>query len=49
MDRGRRESKRFTPSGWAERLIPVLLIGLLLALVVTILVVLLSVFGFTPT
>lgn len=48
MARDKRESKRFTPTGWVERLVPLLLIVLLLALVATILVVLLSVFGLTP-
>lgn len=48
MVRGKRESKRFAPSRWAERLVPLILIVLLLALAVTILVVLLSLFGLTP-
>ena len=46
-DRGQDPSKRFQPSTWTERLVPVLLIALLLVLVATIALVLVSVFGMT--
>jgi hypothetical protein len=44
-----KRSKRFIPSKWMERLVPVLLVLLLVALVGTILVVVLSVLGLMPT
>ena len=43
-----KRSKRFVPSKWMERLVPVLLVLLLVVLVVTILVVVLSVIGLMP-
>ena len=48
MMAGKRPSKRFIPSAWMDRLIPVLLGLLAIALVVTLVVVLLAVFGLTP-
>jgi hypothetical protein len=41
-------SKRFNPSVWSERLIPLVLILLALGLVATIAVVILSILGLTP-
>jgi len=41
-------SKRFTPSQWTARLMPVLLAILLFGLVATMAVVILSVLGITP-
>ena len=41
-------SKRFDPSGWSSRLVPVLLALLLLGLIATLVVILLSVLGLTP-
>lgn len=43
-----RPSKRFDPSTWSERIVPVLLGLLLLALVITLVIVGLSVLGLTP-
>ena len=43
-----RPSKRFDPSAWSERIVPVLLVLLLLALVVTLIIIGLSILGFTP-
>jgi hypothetical protein len=43
-----RKSRRFKPSAWSERLVPVLLAVLLLGLVATLVVVGLSVAGITP-
>ena len=43
-----RRSRRFKPSAWSERLVPVLLAILLLGLVATLVVVGLSVAGITP-
>jgi uncharacterized membrane protein len=43
-----RHSKRFRPSAWSERLVPVLLAILLLGLIVTLVVIILSVLGLTP-
>jgi len=42
-----RPSKRFTPSKWSEYLVPVVLIFLLLALVATLMLIFLSLFGLT--
>ena len=44
----KRQSKRFNPSRWSERLVPVLLAVLLLALVATLALIVLSVLGLTP-
>jgi hypothetical protein len=44
----KRPSKRFTPSAWTERLVPILLALLALALLATLVVVFLSVLGVTP-
>ena len=41
-------SKRFTPSAWTERLVPILLFLLVLTLLVTLVVIGLSLFGLTP-
>jgi len=41
-------SKRFTPSAWMEKLIPVFLTVLALALLLTLIVIGLSLFGLTP-
>ncbi len=41
----RRPSKRFTPGAWSERLVPLILALLFLALLATVAVVLLSVLG----
>jgi hypothetical protein len=42
-------SKRFSPSWWTERLIPVLMIAILLGLMVTLLVTALAMLGLTPS
>lgn len=44
-----RQSKRFNPSKWAQRLVPVLLILIVLGLVVTLAIILLAVFHLTPS
>jgi hypothetical protein len=43
-----RNSKRFTPSRWLERLVPLVLGLLLLALVLTVAFVILSALGVLP-
>jgi hypothetical protein len=43
-----RKSKRFTPGFWTGRLMPVLLVGLLLALLATLILIVLSIAGLTP-
>jgi hypothetical protein len=43
-----KRSKRFTPTWWSERLVPVLLGLILLGLLVTLLITGLSVLGLTP-
>jgi hypothetical protein len=43
-----RKSKRFTPSRWAERMVPVILATLLLVLLVTLGIVILSISGLLP-
>jgi hypothetical protein len=43
-----RDSKRFTPSRWLERLVPLILGLLLLALVLTVVFVTLSAIGVLP-
>lgn len=42
------KSKRFTPSGWAERLVPVLLALLVLALLAILVIVALAAAGVLP-
>lgn len=49
MSSPKRPSKRFTPTTWMERLVPLLLGLLLLALIATLLVVVLSLLGLTPS
>ncbi len=44
----RGSSKRFAPSQWTTRLIPVLLVILLFGLFTTLAVVILSIIGITP-
>ena len=43
-----RPSKKFQPSKWTERLVPVLLVILAIALIATILIVALAVLGIIP-
>jgi uncharacterized membrane protein len=43
-----RPSKRFNPSRWMERLVPVLLAILVIGLLVTIVIVILAVLGVIP-
>jgi hypothetical protein len=43
-----RSTKRFAPSGWAERIVPFILGLLLLALVLTVIFVILSALGMLP-
>ncbi len=43
-----RQSKRFSPSKWAEVLVPIVLAVLALALIATIAIVLASVTGILP-
>jgi len=43
-----KKSKRFEPTKWSERLIPILLALILLGLVVTILIVIMALLGLTP-
>ena len=42
------KSKRFSPTAWTQRLVPVLLLLLALGLLVTLAIVILSVLGLTP-
>ncbi len=44
----KRPSKRFVPSRWSERLVPVLLAILLLGLLATMALIALSMMGLTP-
>lgn len=44
-----KQSKRFSPSAWTQRLVPVLIILLALGLLVTLAIVILSVLGLTPS
>lgn len=44
----KRPSKRFRPTNWTERLVPLILGLLVLALVAILVVIGLSVFGLTP-
>ncbi len=43
-----RQSKRFNPTKWSERLIPFLLALLAIGLLVTVAIVILSLIGLTP-
>lgn len=43
-----RKSKKFTPSGWSEKLVPLLLGVLTLMLVATIVLIILSITGVLP-
>jgi hypothetical protein len=43
-----RKSKKFAPSGWTEKLVPVLLGVLTLLLVATIVLIILSITGVLP-
>ena len=43
-----KNSKRFSPSSWTQRLVPVLLVLLALGLMVTLAIVILSLLGLTP-
>jgi hypothetical protein len=45
----KKPSKRFNPSTWSERLVPVLLGLLALGLLITLVIIGLSVAGLTPT
>jgi hypothetical protein len=42
------KSKRFSPSAWTQRLVPILLVLLALGLLITLVIVILSVLGLTP-
>jgi hypothetical protein len=42
-------SKKFSPTKWSKRLVPILLIILLFALVATLVIIALAVLGLTPT
>lgn len=44
----KRSSKRFRPTAWTERLVPLFLGLLVLALVATLIVIVLAVLGLTP-
>ena len=48
MSEDKRPSRRFNPTTLTERIVPVVLGILLLALVITLIVILLSVAGLTP-
>jgi hypothetical protein len=48
MMTGKRLSKRFIPSAWMDRLVPLLLGLLAIALLATVVVVVLSLIGLTP-
>ena len=43
-----KKSKRFSPSTWTQRLVPVALVLLALGLLITVTIVILSVLGLTP-
>jgi len=43
-----KKSKRFEPTKWSERLVPILLAIILIGLVATILIVAMAVIGLTP-
>jgi uncharacterized membrane protein len=43
-----RPSKRFNPSRWMERLVPILLVILAIGLLATILIIILAVLGIIP-
>ncbi len=42
-------SRRFTPSAWSERLVPILLVLLLLILIAVLVIIGLSAFGLLPS
>jgi hypothetical protein len=42
------KSKRFSPSAWTRRLVPIILVLLALGLLITLVIVILSVLGLTP-
>ncbi len=42
-------SKRFSPSWWTERLVPILMIAILLGLILTVVVTVLAMLGLTPS
>jgi hypothetical protein len=44
----KRPSKRFTPTKWTERLVPILLVLLLLLLAAVVLLILVSSLGWLP-
>jgi hypothetical protein len=43
-----RPSKRFNPSRWMERLVPILLVILVIGLLATIVIIILAVLGIIP-
>ena len=43
-----KKSKRFEPTKWSERLVPILLVIILLGLLATISIVALAILGLTP-
>jgi uncharacterized membrane protein len=43
-----KKSKRFSPSLWTQRLVPIVLVLLAIGLLVTLVIVILSVLGLTP-
>lgn len=43
-----KKSKRFEPTKWSERIVPIVLVIILLGLVATILIVVLATLGLTP-
>jgi uncharacterized membrane protein len=44
-----RKSKRFDPTRWTSRLVPVVLAVLFLGLLVTLAIIILAAFGLTPS
>jgi hypothetical protein len=44
----KRKSRRFTPTGWSERLVPILIGVILVGLVAVLAIVALSLLGLTP-
>lgn len=44
-----RRSKRFDPTRWTSRLVPIVLMVLFLGLMITIAIVILAVLGLTPS
>jgi len=43
-----KKSKRFSPSAWTQRLVPIIFVLLVLGLLVTLVIVILSILGLTP-